>query len=345
MLARLAAGPQVVAAVLVALVSPSAGRADEPQRTLDAAEYCRRLGRGVNLGNGLEAPREGAWGFTIQESYLATIKAAGFDSVRVPVRWSAHAAGEAPFTIDAPFLRRVSEVVDQARRAGLVVVVNVHHYDEIFKEPDAHEARLVALWRQIATQFRDRDDGVYFELLNEPHGALTNPRWNAMLARLLAAVRETNPIRPVVVGPGGWNNFRHLEKLELPQADRRLIATFHYYEPFEFTHQGASWVAGSGRWKGRTWRATADEVAQVRKDFDLVAAWSKKHERPVYLGEFGAYSAADMPSRALWTETVVHEARARGFSFAYWEFGSGFGAYDVRAKTWREPLLAALLAR
>jgi endoglucanase len=63
----------------------------------------------------------------------------------------------------------------------------------------------------------------------------------------------------------------------------------------------------------------------------------------VYLGEFGAYSRADMASRARWTARVVREAEARGFGWAYWEFGAGFGAYDRATGTWRQPLLDALL--
>lgn len=323
-------------------LAASALAGEEP--TSDAAEYGRRLGRGINLGNGLEAPREGAWGFTIKEDYFAKIKAAGFDSVRVPVRWSAHAAKEPPYTIDAAFLRRTAEVVDQALAAKLIVVLNAHHYDEIFGDPDAHEARLAAFWRQIGERFAKYDDRLYFELLNEPHDKLTDERWNAMHVKLLATVRRTNPTRPVIVGPGGWNNFRNLAKLRLPEDDKHLIATFHYYEPFQFTHQGASWTAGSDKWKGTTWRATAEQVAQLRKDFDVVADWSTKTGRPIYLGEFGAYSAADMESRAAWTAAVVREARARGFSFAYWEFGSGFGAYDPQSSRWRKPLLDALQA-
>ena len=66
-------------------------------------------------------------------------------------------------------------------------------------------------------------------------------------------------------------------------------------------------------------------------------------DESVFLGEFGAYEKADMTSRAKWTAAVVKEAESRGFSWAYWEFGAGFGAYDRQAKTWREPLMKALI--
>ena len=81
----------------------------------------------------------------------------------------------------------------------------------------------------------------------------------------------------------------------------------------------------------------------MRTAFDKVATWAKTNGRPVYLGEFGCYSKADMDSRVAWTKAVVDEASKRGFAFAYWEFGSGFGVYDPAAKVWRKPLLAALL--
>jgi endoglucanase len=65
----------------------------------------------------------------------------------------------------------------------------------------------------------------------------------------------------------------------------------------------------------------------------------------VFLGEFGAFSAADMESRSRWTRFITREAEKQGFSWAYWEFCSGFGAYDPQADAWREPLKAALLDR
>ena len=75
------------------------------------------------------------------------------------------------------------------------------------------------------------------------------------------------------------------------------------------------------------------------------AEWAKKNNRPVYLGEFGAFEKADMESRAKWTAAVVKEAEARGFSWAYWEFAAGFGAYDRDKKAWREPLMKALIPK
>jgi endoglucanase len=163
-----------------------------------------------------------------------------------------------------------------------------------------------------------------------------------MLPKILAEIRQTNPRRIVIVGPGHWNNLEHLDKLRLPAKDRRLIVTFHYYSPFKFTHQGADWVPDSKKWLGTTWRGKKKEEA-LRKDFAKAAAWAKKNQRPLYLGEFGTYSAADMASRARWTRAVAREAEKHGMSWCYWEFGAGFGAYDRDTGTWRQPLLRALL--
>jgi len=155
-------------------------------------------------------------------------------------------------------------------------------------------------------------------------------------------VRKTNPRRIVIIGPTQWNSISELKNLELPD-DRHLIATVHYYSPFEFTHQGAEWNPDTNRWLGTRWTGSGAEKQAVERDFDTAAEWSKKHHRPIYLGEFGSYGKADMDSRARWTRFVRQSAGARGFSWAYWEFAAGFGVYDREAKAWREPLLKALI--
>lgn len=310
-----------------------------------AAEMTKRLGRGINLGNALDAPNEGEWGVKLEREHFKVIKASGFDSVRFPIRWSAHAEKTAPYKIDGKFLARVDEILGWCREEGLLVVLNMHHYDEIHKEPEAHEERCLALWSQLAEHFASADDSLLLEPLNEPAFKLDADKWNALLAKILPIIRAKHPTRCLVVGPAQWNNFRALPKLVLPAADRRLIVTFHYYDPFQFTHQEAHWVAGSDKWKGKTWTGSAEEQAALDKDFDTVAAWAKEHDRPMYLGEFGAFSAADMESRAKWTHAVTLAAAKRGFATAYWEFCSGFGAYDAQQKEWREPLKKALLGK
>ena len=327
-----------LATLLIVVWQPVTALAAEPAA---ADEINRRLGRGINFGNALEAPREGEWGFRIEDRYFDDVKQAGFDTIRLPVRWSAHALPEAPFTIDAGFFERVDQIVDQALKRDLNLVLNIHHYEELYTKPDEQEARFLALWRQIAERYADRSDRLVFELLNEPRDPLSADRWNTLFPKALAVVRESNPTRAVIVGPGNWNNIMALSVLELPE-DEHLIVTIHYYSPFQFTHQGASWAEGSDRWLGTTWGDERDREA-VRSDLEKAAAWAKEHKRPLFLGEFGAYSKADMDSRAKWTSFVRSEAERLGMSWAYWEFGSGFGAFDPETNSWRRPLKDALL--
>ncbi len=328
------------AALALAALPAAAQPKDKP----DVFAVNKSLGRGMNLGNALEAPKEGDWGLKLDTSYFKIIKDAGFQSVRVPVKWSAHAAKDAPFAIDAEFFKRIDWVLDQAEANKLNVILNVHHYDEMDKEPDKHLPRLVALWEQIAKRYKDRPATLVFELLNEPHDKLINQKWNDAIPPLLKAVRATNPTRAVIVGPPFWNGIWALPKLKLPD-DANLIVTVHYYEPFKFTHQGAPWANDDvKKLSGIKWDSTDAELKELRKSFEEAADWAKKNTRPVFLGEFGAYEKADMGSRAKWTAAVVKEAESRGFSWAYWEFAAGFGAYDRDKKAWRDPLLKALLA-
>jgi endoglucanase len=338
--------PLLLLAALIA-TAPLAGAplapAQGPKPEDDIRAANKKLGRGINFGNALEAPKEGDWGVTLKAEYFKAIKQAGFDSVRLPVKWSAHAQAGDPYQLDAKFAQRVDWAIDQALANKLNIVVNVHHYDGMDADPDKHLPRLVGLWTQIAARYKDRPPEVFFELYNEPHDKLTEAKWNAAIPEVLAAVRKTNPTRPVIIGPGQWNAIRALDKLELPEKDRNLILTVHFYDPFEFTHQGAPWAKGSDKWKGRKWTGADAEKAAITKQLDKAAAWAKAKDRPVYLGEFGAYQEADLESRALWTSFVAREAERRGFSWAYWEFCAGFGAYDAKTDTWRDALKTALL--
>jgi endoglucanase len=137
-----------------------------------------------------------------------------------------------------------------------------------------------------------------------------------------------------------------LENLRLPEDDRNLVVTFHYYSPFKFTHQGASWVGGQSQaWLGTRWTGTKEEQRAVTRDLDTAITWAVKHRRPIYMGEFGAYSKADLDSRARWTRFVADEAIRRKIGFGYWEFCSGFGVYDSQRGQWVGPLEEALLGQ
>ncbi len=303
------------------------------------------FGRGVNLGNALDAPNEGEWGVTLKESYFTAIGKAGFDSVRIPVRWSAHAEQAPPYAIDPKFFDRVDWTVAQSRKNHLRPIVNLHHYIELMQEPAKHRERFLGLWKQIAEHYKDEPADLAIELLNEPQDKMTPDVWNKLLAEAITVVRRSNPRREIVVGPVNWNSITALSSLTLPADDRRLVVTVHCYDPFHFTHQGADFAGPEAqKWLGTKWTGDPAEARMLRRSLDAAITWAVEHRRPLYLGEFGSYEKADLESRARWTQFMTQEALKRKIGIAYWEFCSSFGVFDPKKDEWIEPLRAALLA-
>ena len=302
------------------------------------------FGKGVNIGNTLEAPNEGEWGGTLQDEHLSIIREAGFDSIRLPVRWSAHASNRAPYRLDASFTKRVKHVVDEALRQKLKVVLNIHHYEEIVEKPATHRKRFIGLWRQIAATFADYPPELAFEVFNEPHGKMDADFWNQLAADSVQVIRQTNPRRWIVLGPVDWNAVSGLSQLKLPEGDGRIAMTFHYYSPMKLTHQGAPWLGREGRqWQGTRWTDSLLERTQVEIDFNRALRFGYEHNVPIYLGEFGTYEKAPMESRVTWTRAIVREATKRKMGYAYWEFYSGFGMFDPQRNSWALPLKRAVL--
>lgn len=315
-----------------------------PDVTVDPFKQNEALGKGVNLGNALEAPTEGEWGMVIEEEFIQLISDAGFDAVRIPVRWNAHAMQSVPYTIADSFFERVDEVIRWALERDLKVVLNIHHYNTLFEKPQAHRERFLSIWDQIAKHYHDKPNDLIFEVLNEPHGNLSPSLWNRYLARAIEVIRVSNPYRTLVIGTAPWGGIDGLKDLSIPENERNVIVTVHYYNPFQFTHQGASWAGEQAdEWVGRMWTANERQKAALGKDFDTVEEWAESHNRPIYLGEFGAYSAAPQESREIWTDYVRSAAEKRDFSWSYWEFGAGFGIYNRETNEWRDGLLEALL--
>lgn len=321
-----------------------------PGASAAARATAAALARGVNFGNMLEAPTEGAWGLTVKDEFIDQAWAGGFKSVRLPVRWSNHASATRPFDVDPAFMSRVDDIVGKLLNKGFYVVLNMHHYQQLDGDkPDGGtiiadtavvNERYLTIWKQIAERFKDRSDHLVFELYNEPHGRQTAPFWNDLAARALGVVRKTNPNRIVMIGPVSWNSADALSTLKVPN-DANLIVTIHNYSPFSFTHQGAEWVSPVLP-LGVT---CCDQKQTGELVYPLVLAkdWSDVHRYPVFLGEFGAYEKADMASRVKFTRLMRDEAESRGITWAYWEFASGFGVYDPNAHTWRTQLKDALL--
>jgi aryl-phospho-beta-D-glucosidase BglC (GH1 family) len=308
-------------------------------------EINERLGRGINMGNTFEAPSENEWGNPWKPEYFRIISDLGFSHVRIPIRWltSERSMETYPYTIYPDFLGRIQEVVDTALMYGLHAVINMHHHEELFEEPDEQKERFISQWAQIAEHFQDYPDSLVFEVLNEPHNNLTAEKWNLFFADALSEIRKTNPQRVVMVGTAEWGGLGGLSKLQLPNDDR-LILTIHYYNPFQFTHQGASWSGEhTNDWLGTEWNNTETERQTVMDEFAYAKNFSSEHDIPIHVGEFGAYSTADIDSRVRWTTFLARWFEEQGFSWAYWEFSAGFGIYNPSNGQLLMPLVDALL--
>lgn len=329
--------------------------------------------RGINLGNGLDAPTEGAWGVHLSDKHFDLVKSAGLDHVRLPVRFSAHAAATAPYTIDPAFFARVDWAIDQATSRGLSIIVDLHHYEELMKDPDANADRFVGLWAQIAERYKGRPASVAFELANEPCDKLTPEKLNPLHARALEVVRKSNPTRVVIVDSYFWAGADYLKKLELPE-DPNLVASFHMYQPILLTHQAAPWMppefgtpgvvfpgppdkpveptsaARSTGWVNDWFRAYNTQPFETNPGgpkavydyFKTVEAYVYSSKRRVYLGEFGIMDTADATSREAWLSLVRKESERRKIGWAYWDDGGKFKAMNVSEQTWVPNLKRAL---
>ncbi|WP_457426157.1 glycoside hydrolase family 5 protein [Roseateles sp. P5_E7] len=310
------------------------------QAQVDGAWALGALKRGVNIV-GYDALWTDPAKARFQPRHMQAIRDGGFDHVRFNLHAFAHM--DAENRLSAQWFKTLDELVDAGLKAGLQVILDEHNFNECAKEADlpSCRVRLQAFWRQVATRYQGASDAVVFEILNEPNGA-ADAVWNDMLAENLAIIRETNPKRRVIVGPKSWNSLDQLDSLRLPEADRRLIVTFHYYTPMPFTHQGASWTPEFQKLSGITW-GTAAEREKLGKDLDAVKAWADKTGRPILLGEFGALESAGMAQRVAWTSAVARAAEARGFAWSYWQFDSDFVLWDMKADGWVKPIHGALV--
>jgi endoglucanase len=345
----------------------------EPPEVVTKSQPIPGFMRGINLGNALDAPREGAWGVTIKPEHFSMAKAAGLDHIRLPVRFSAHAGEHAPFEIEEALFDRVDWVLEQAAEQGLSVIIDLHHYQELMKKPSEHAERLTELWRQIARRYQKAPSNVAFELINEPCDELKPELLNPITARALAAVRASNPTRLVIVDSYFWANAEQLKNLVLPD-DPNLVASFHMYQPILFTHQGMPWMGPEYQTRGVVFPgppAQPTALVPAAEKVDWISTWFKGYvaepiatnsngpkaifdyfrlveeyvassRRRVYMGEFGVADSADPTSRENWLRLVRKEAERRQIGWAIWDDGARFRAMNVGWNAWIAPIQAGL---
>lgn len=301
------------------------------------ADQIREMRRGVNIV-GYDPLWKDAAKARFKARHMKIIRDGGFDAVRIVLQAFQHM--DENDRLSDQWFATLNQLVQEALEQDLTVILDEHDFNLCGQDAVTCRRKLIAFWKQVASAYQQSSPKVVFEILNEPNRAM-DAQWNSVLAEALEVIRKTNPDRNVIVGPAFWNNVSWLDRLELPKNDRHLIVTVHYYLPMAFTHQGARWAPEYTQ-LGVTW-GTAEERAALEKDFDVVQAWSEKHDRPILLGEFGAYDKAPMPSRVAYTEAVARAAEKRGWAWAYWQFDSDFIVYDLDQDRWIEPIHRALI--
>lgn len=287
-----------------------------------------------------------------REKMFADIAKANFKTVRIPIDFGAWANYEKPFKWEKPENLKIADsFVKWALDNNLNAIIDLHHteLDGSVKDAAATE-RIVWLWREIAARYKNTDaERVFFELRNEPHD-IKPEDWRAQAAAIIKTVRAIAPQHTLIVGFHDWNSRQALIDSE-PFEDKNIIYTFHYYDPFIFTHQGASWAKLSNlkyvpfpAAKNVRIETPADAqwIENLVKNYerdssgekifaDLKAAknWSEKNRVPIFVGEFGSYNLQPTLADRCRHAAVVYRALGElDIPNAWWEWDGGFTMFD-----------------
>ncbi len=283
-----------------------------------------QMQKGINLGNTHEPPTEAGWNNPkAEEYYFDMYKEAGFQLVRIPVRWDNYTGKTAPYKIETAWLDRIEQVVDWGLKRGLFIIINSHH-DNWIKESYSEEnkARFDSIWTQISERFKDKSDSLIFEVLNEPHG-MTKANNDDMHQRIISIIRKTNPTRLIIFQGNNWGGADDLINAQIPDDDY-VIGSFHSYDPYKFG------LLGEGEW------GTEGDIAALETKFKKVKNWSEANNIAVFLGEFGANKKADYNSRMRHYRTYVSFAQKYGFACAAWDDGGTFRILQREQHDWNE---------
>lgn len=319
----------------------------------------------INLGSDFEVPVGETWRTQTTTTDINRIYNAGFDAIRIPVKWSDRASNSFPYTISSSFFTELDVIIDHAlSKNDFKVILDVHHYDELMADPNGQEQRFKKIWEQIASHYQNYSENLIFEVINEPFIDSSNPSNNQMnIARIdrlngeiLNIIRQDNPNRWVIVGGGQYGNLEgYGEGLvsSSPPSDSKIMVTFHYYLPFNFTHQGATWATcwdNSGNpiaCSAPVYWGTAGDLADLDTDMDLAETFRDSVGHPLLVGEFGVHGPASgggapVAERAEWISAVREASEDRNFAWCNWDYQSSFAAWNNNSNAWISQVKSAL---
>lgn len=328
---------------------------------------------GVNVTQWFQAPSAKQVQFSqFTRKDLEQIKSLGCDVIRLPVNLHAMTSGAPDYVVDPLLFRMLDQVADWTEELGLHLILDNHTFDPNAATDPGIGIVLNAVWRQMAAHFKDRSDLVYYEILNEPHGIATSV-WADIQQEAINAIRSEDTKHYIVVGGVNYNSYNDLATLP-KYADDKLIYTFHFYDPFLFTHQGASWTDPSlvalsgmpfpygtsaipslpatlrGTWIESAYNNYASEgtVARVKQLIDIAASFKNTRNVPVFCGEFGVYMHnSNDAQRVNWYKAVRDYLKEKNIPWTMWDYRGSFGVFEKNTDEVFEtdlnvPLLEAL---
>ncbi|MEE4215457.1 MAG: glycoside hydrolase family 5 protein [Bacteroidales bacterium] len=309
--------------------------------------------KGVNLTGWFQA---GSAGEVQYDKYskqdFINIKSLGFDHIRLPINLHYMTEGEPAHTLDARFLEKLNQVVDWAEELQLHLILDNHTFNPSVDTDREVEDILHKVWSQMAGEFADRSGYIYYEILNEPHG-IKDRVWNRIQGRLIETIREHDSRHYIVVGPAGWNSYNNLAAMP-EYEDDKLIYTFHFYDPFLFTHQGASWNTPSmaeienipfpydkdnmpamppsfeGTWVDNLYNNYPRDgnAAKMKELIDIAVRFREERQVPIFCGEFGVYQrTSDEADRVRWYDALVDIFDRVNMSWTMWDYHGSFGLF------------------
>ncbi len=311
--------------------------------SLTAAQITEEMKIGWNVGNSLDSTpstsdvskHETAWGNpVVTQELIDAVKAKGFNTIRIPTTWYPHVSNDGSYTIDPAWLARVKEVVDYAYNQDMYVILNVHHEEWINRADfgtayDEMSPKLKAIWKQIATYFKDYDQHLVFEGMNEPRAVGTDYEWawgvpdecydviNKLDADFVNTVRSVDsPYKDsrllMIPTYAASQELHNLVKLEFPADDDYIAASVHAYSPYDFAMDA----------KGTHDEFTESHEAYLDTMFKNIQATFTDKDIPVVIGEFGTSEfdgSAARTAREEWADYYLTWTSKLGIPCVLWD--------------------------
>ena len=230
--------------------------------------------------------------------------------------------------VDPQYLRlpRLDEALRRLTARGLAVVLDYHDESRDIESGPAAVEALAHAWSALARHLaaHTSPDDVLLEVFNEPVFDAAPHAWFPIRRRMVEVIRSAAPLHTIVAGGPHWSSLDGL-LLGGIERDANVVYTFHFYEPYEFTHQGAPWVPDPPRGLSNV-RYPPLAATRIDQRVSAAAQWAARHDVPVWAGEFGAYPpVAPRLDRLRWLHDVRTAFDRHGMGWAVWSYDESLG--------------------